>query len=105
MIDADDDNNNPSSHLIEKSTSLSRSQADHEQHVASSYASSYAFQERLSHSGDQENDRDDDRSTQILPDMQDFIFEDGIILDDIELLVDIYLLFENSRWILKTFLW
>lgn len=36
---------------------------------------------------------------------EDLFVQQDDILDDIELLVDIFIFIENSRWILKGFLW
>jgi hypothetical protein len=103
MIDTDD-NNNPSSLEIEKSPSLilnSRSPAEYEQEQQPPDVASFQLRGRVSPLQGVSDDNDQPHG---LNDMEDFIFEDDI-LDDVELLVDLYLLFENSRWILKSFLW
>lgn len=107
MIEAEDSNNNNNSTctLIEKKPSsplpLTKCQNEDQEHEPLS-----SPQEAVKTTSQVEVQPESSTiRSQESSDPLDFIFEDDMILDDIELLVDIYLLFENSRWILKGFLW
>lgn len=114
MIDKDNNNNDMSCCLSETHFLIPRLEADtlphplqqqhhQQQQVASPTASSsFPIDNTVPEEDNRSQGSSDDREG-------DLMFESDIFVNDNEvllhLLVDLYLMFENSSWILKGFLW